>query len=86
MTWTPERIEQLHALKATGLSHAKIARIMGLTVNQVCGRVTRDNGYKRQYYPKPKKPCMSGSWDDKLVEPWSAFKARRQAERAQIQA
>lgn len=89
MTWTPERIAQLKALKATGdLSHAKIARIMGLTVNQVCGRVTRMSGKKREYryQQKPAKSRTTGDWDGKLFEPWTEYRARRQAERAQMQA
>jgi hypothetical protein len=40
-TWTPERIEQLRALHAQGLSRRATAEIMGLTANQVSGKCDR---------------------------------------------
>lgn len=41
--WTPERVERLQALRASGMSHARIADTLGggLTKNAVIGKANR---------------------------------------------
>lgn len=82
MTWTPERIAELERLRAKGLGSKRIARAMGLTRGQVVGKLNRMNGYK---HPSRAKMPVN-DWDRMLFEPWTEFRARRVAERAQMQA
>ena len=88
MTWTPECIAEVKRLRAQGLMYREIAAQLGMTKNQVGGFFARIDGTKEtsRHKTRPKKSTDHGNWDAKLFEPWTEFRARRVAERAQMQA
>lgn len=87
MSWTPEEAKQALKLREEGLTFKEIAESMGgdLSKGQVQARIYRLTGRTKQYVrPKANRPVKSnpnGSWDEKLIEPWVEFAARRRTER-----
>jgi GcrA cell cycle regulator len=68
--WTSDRVAELEALRAQGMSTAAIGRRMGITKNAVVGKINRDamrsrdvkSQLKSKSTPKPKS---------RSVVPWS---------------
>ena len=53
--WTPERVEELTKLWATGLSASEIGRRLGITKNAVVGKVRRLDLAMRRAPAQPKR-------------------------------
>lgn len=88
MTWDEASIETLKALRRQGLSFGEIGKAIGCSRNCVCGAVQRhihNHHGRRARYRAKSYLCVSVSaqWTETaLTEPYAAFKARKQAERA----
>ena len=84
--WTPELTERVRSLYLAGRSYAQIARATGLTRNQVAGKlsrmgVTERTGPRASLEDKPRPVRLRGSWEDRLFEPYEAFRQRKIRER-----
>ena len=88
--WNEASIERLKDLRREGLSFREIGKAMGCSRMAVCGAVSRYiHGYVRwtggkKYVRVAGRPVGNPHrWtDNALTEPYAAFKARKQAERA----
>ena len=56
MSWTEEQTDRLKALNAQGKSSGKIAKLMGMTRNQVIGKLHR-LGIASKNQPKLQNDC-----------------------------
>ena len=84
-SWTPERIAQLKALLALPQppTHVVMAAQMGLTTAQVASGIRRHIHGHKTPLTGPTQRLPENSWTEKkLTEPWAAYTARKQAERA----
>lgn len=84
MTWTDERTAALANMRQQGLSVGTMARKLGLSRGSIAGKLSRlegRSGNDRRFKGR-ETYHLRGDWDNKTFEPYTAFKARKQAERA----
>lgn len=94
MIWPEELSKEIQRLHSAGMKPHEIARIHGLTSNQVRGRLARMRGYesvrdydvsrnrhRRLTETDPMSYSGKGDWEAKLIEPYVIFKARKKMER-----
>ncbi len=85
--WTPALENQVRALYLDGRSYSAIARLTGLTKNQIAGKLDRLNLTNRtgpRASTEGKRAAatkMTGDWHDRVFEPYAAFKMRKKMER-----
>lgn len=90
-TWTPDLTKEVIALRQLGLSTLAISKAVGLTRNQVTGKLNRLGviGNKPKWRPPETRQRRKltdrpapADWEIKLFEPYYIYKERKRRERA----
>lgn len=92
--WTKADAERLSKLVRSGkYTRHQIAEMMGRTRNSITGKIVRDGiGGPNEYLRHDENSAshkklsgnMSSSWDVRVFEPWSVYRAHRVAERSKM--